>query len=456
MEKAGDSFKPASLAAVVAALRNAGCQQAFCKPLRANDNSKQQIYFGTDFTKLPPFPTGEMMNAVGTSRKPGGVGKAILRATPQFSWLNSHGTPQPAPHAKIIFYPQYPEVRFSGFLLGCNAAPSEWMTQQTRIEGRLLVIGVTGERELIGCLLIPGTQAARELGVLLAKKREEDLFLELSLDSPDLVDSRAAILRKLWEVHAKGWIAAQRLGKDGKVMPYGSQNSGGYTLEAECGIIPNGKSEPDYLGWEIKQYKVNRCDRILIASARITLMTPEPDRGFYGERGLQAFVRKFGYKNPKKADRFDFTGTHKAGVLHPKTKLVMEVHGYDAAKKKIVDVAGGIRLTTADGKTEAADWSFAKLLTHWQRKHNHAAYVPSRTQTDPKAHQYCPVVRLAEGTTFSKYLDAVLAGRVFYDPGMKIESESLNPKGKPRSQFRITANNVHHLYDRVEDVELRP
>ena len=96
MEKAGDSFKPASLAAVVAALRNAGCQQAFCKPLRANDNSKQQIYFGTDFTKLPPFPTGEMMNAVGTSRKPGGV-DVDLRAFGRLDIRNGRETPSGPP-----------------------------------------------------------------------------------------------------------------------------------------------------------------------------------------------------------------------------------------------------------------------------------------------------------------------------------------------------------------------
>ena len=46
-------------------------------------------------------------------------------------------------------------------------------------------------------------------------------------------------------------------------------------------IIPNGRSEPDYMGWEMKAY----------SSGRITLMTPEPDGGMYGEAGVKAFVR---------------------------------------------------------------------------------------------------------------------------------------------------------------------
>jgi hypothetical protein len=31
-----------------------------------------------------------------------------------------------------------------------------------------------------------------------------------------------------------------------------SSNCGGYTLEAELGATPNGYSEPDFMGWEIK------------------------------------------------------------------------------------------------------------------------------------------------------------------------------------------------------------
>ncbi len=453
MGKTGNSFVPDSLKSLVAALRAAGCKQAFCKLLRPNDNSKQQIYLSTDLAKLPPFPLGTVESVSGKSGKPGGLGKKILRAMPHFSWVNNYGAPEHAPATKIIFYPQYPEVRLSGFLLGCEAAPSKWMQPESRLEGRVLVIGVTQDRDLVACLAAPDSVAAKELMKLLEAKPDGDLFLELALELPKLVNSRQALLLKLLDVHKRGWIAAQRLVSDGSRIPYRSSNSGGYTLEAECGVIPNGKSEPDYLGWELKQYKVVVCAKFLAAS-RISVMTPEPDGGFYGDHGVESFVRKYGYKNANKPDRYDFTGRHNADEINMKTKMVMTLAGYDSVKRRITDADGGIQLVSKKDGEIAASWSFAKLSGHWQRKHNHAVYVPSLTQRDPKAHYFCPMVRLAQGTTFGKYLDAVNDGHVVFDPGMKIENASVKPKVKARSQFRITANQIHHLYDQIEAVNL--
>ncbi len=453
MGKSGNSFNANSLESVVTALRRAGCKQAFCKLLRANDNSKQQIYLSTDFAKLPPFPLGDVESVAGKSNKPGGVGKRILRAMPHFSWLNNNGIPERAPATKIIFYPQFPEVRLSGFLLGCEAAPSQWMKAESRLEGRILVVGVTQDRGLVACLVTPRSAAADELSLLFEGKPKRDLFLELSLELPKLVDSKQALLAKLLEIHQQGWIAGQMLGPDYSKQPYASKNSGGYTLEAECGILPNGKAEPDYLGWEIKQYKVTQCARFMVAT-RISVLTAEPDGGLYGQEGMQAFVRKYGYKNASKPDRLDFTGRHNAEELNAKTNLVLTVAGYDRQKQHITDADGGIHLLSGKDGEVAASWSFAKLTGHWQRKHNRAAYIPSRTRQEPKAHFYCPVVRLAEGTVLGKYLDAIIDGHVFFDPGMKIENASTKPKTQRRSQFRITANKVQHLYDHVETVNL--
>ena len=71
-------------------------------------------------------------------------------------------------------------------------------------------------------------------------------------------------------------------------------------------VIPNGKAEPDFLGWEIKAY----------SSSRITLMTPEPDGGMYGEEGVKVFVREFG--TPTGDDTLYFTGTHRAACRNVK------------------------------------------------------------------------------------------------------------------------------------------
>ena len=55
-----------------------------------------------------------------------------------------------------------------------------------------------------------------------------------------------------FDIHELGWIESKRLNSDGKAISYRAPNGGGYTLEAELGIVPNGVSEPDYLGWEVK------------------------------------------------------------------------------------------------------------------------------------------------------------------------------------------------------------
>ena len=52
------------------------------------------------------------------------------------------------------------------------------------------------------------------------------------------------------------------------------------TLEAELGITPNGYAEPDFMGWEVKQYGVTDFIAIRPRSP-VTLMTPEPTGGIY-------------------------------------------------------------------------------------------------------------------------------------------------------------------------------
>jgi hypothetical protein len=137
---------------------------------------------------------------------------------------------------------------------------------------------------------------------------------------------------------------------------------GGYTLEALLGITPNGKSEPDYLRWEIKGHSSNR----------VTLMTPEPNGGFYGERGVKEFVERYGHDVDDGG--MHFTGGHKVGVRCVATGMTLQVSRFDPVNPKLFDVCGAVRLVVADGN-EAASWAIAQLLTHWNRKHAFAAYI---------------------------------------------------------------------------------
>src|SRR5690606_13351713 len=118
------------------------------------------------------------------------------------------------------------------------------------------------------------------------------------------------------------WIDSKRRDRRGNILYCNSPNCAGYTLEAELGITPNGYSEPDYLGWEIKQFGVPRFDKI--DSSVITLMTPEPTAGFYKSRGVDTFLRTYGYLDKRgREDRINFGGVHRVGESHPTTQLTM-------------------------------------------------------------------------------------------------------------------------------------
>ena len=105
-------------------------------------------------------------------------------------------------------------------------------------------------------------------------------------------------------------------------------------MEAELGVTPNGYSEPDFMGWEIKQFGVANFERV--NSAVITLMTPEPTDGIYKTHGADYFVRTYGYPDKMgRPDRLNFGGIHKAGIIHPTTQLEMRLIGFDLESGKI-------------------------------------------------------------------------------------------------------------------------
>ena len=119
----------------------AGCTRLYAKPLAENDNSKNQVYFGPDFQALNLFPNTGIF-ADSSTKNP------IFKAKLHFGWLQSNAQFVKAPGAQLILYPQYPEVRFSGFLKGCVAAPSNLMAG--RLVGRVLFLGVSLDQRVIG------------------------------------------------------------------------------------------------------------------------------------------------------------------------------------------------------------------------------------------------------------------------------------------------------------------
>lgn len=424
----------------------AGCTKLYAKPLAENDNSKNQVYFGPDFQALNLFPNNGIFPD-SSAKNP------IFKAKLKFGWLLPNGKVADAPGAQLILYPQYPEVRFSGFLKGCTSPPSDLMAG--RHSGRVLFLGVTANRCVTGFVVGADSEITREFQEF-SLQATVGVFIQVDLPSiPTGEDSRTRLLAELSRVHSLGWIDSKQLDSDGQLKPCTAPQCGGFTLEAELGIPKNSSGEPDFLGWEVKQFAVEDFERIESAKP-ITMMTPEPDGGFYKDADVAAFIRKFGYADKHdKPDRLNFGGRHVVGVRCPPTGLTMQLAGFNAATGKITDANGEIALVS-DADEVAASWSFRKILEHWSHKHSKAVYVPSKRQTEPKwQYAYGHKVRLAQGTDSLRLLRAFASGAMYYDPGIKLEHASTDKaKSKKRSQFRVASRNIAALYETVETVEV--
>ena len=429
----------ANISSLLKRFSELGAITAFCKPLAENDNSKQQIYLGGSFDVVQTFPFHDVE---ATENGKNSTYKAKL----DFLWIDETHTER-ATGAQLILYPQYPEVRLSGFLKGCKNAPSELMrpvpTGQRKfnngLDGRVLFFAVTKDEQTLAYLAPAESALANEFIQKLGDYEKQGVLFNIPLSAKN---SKIILLERLAEIRDFGWQPSVKLSKTGELKPYQAKNGGGYTLEALLGVIPNGRSEPDFMGWEIKGY----------SSDRVTLMTPEPTGGIYGENGVKVFVRQFG--KPTGNDTLYFTGLHKAYNKNNSTGLTLIVSGFNSAKKVIENVNGAVELLTESGEC-AASWSFESLLMKWNKKHAQAAYVPYKSnQIEPPAYQYSNPTLMGEGTNFNLYLSALSAGLVVFDPASKVMNAStLKSTVKARSQFRIPVKKLSNLYQKFEPVD---
>jgi hypothetical protein len=215
-----------------------GCQKIYIKKLSPNDNSKNQVYLGGSFEILNILPLSEIK-----TEEAGNWNRERFKASINFSWINDDGCFYPAPNSQLILYPKYPEVRFSGFLAKCEKPPSELMTQ--RIANRLLFLSVTDKGKVLGYIASPDSEIAKELH---QTSFADEIGIFKVIELPKSLNNREKLFAELFRIHQLGWITSKRLDSDGNILPCLSSNCGGYTLEAELGITPNGYSEPDFLG----------------------------------------------------------------------------------------------------------------------------------------------------------------------------------------------------------------
>ncbi|MGG5285362.1 MvaI/BcnI family restriction endonuclease [Pseudomonas viridiflava] len=424
-------------------MRKHGAKRILFKLLANNDNSKQQIYFGGDFDVLRLIPHGDL---VGEPTKDKGL---MFKAQLNLSWIDpSFGAaPAPAPGAQLIFYPRYPEVRMSGFLRGSPLAPLELMRPPTPEERstrvgvqRCLVLGICEDGRILAYADTWGGKLSLEAAQKILNgqvTKIASVFYEQAWISEQ---GRIMLLQKLSEIYIGGAVRSGRLNAAGCLIEYHARNGAGYTLESLFGIVPNGRSEPDFQGWELKAH----------GSGPVTLMTPEPDSGIYRDN-LKKFMQDYGVVGEF---RHDFTGKHIVNIMHERSGLTLCMEGYDAERCEVSDPEGGLVLRDAFGK-KAAAWSFNKILTHWSKKHAQTAYVSYVSEErDVRFFKFGPAVTLCEGANLKLFLDALYSNCIYYDPGVNMKKTSDKWVSKKRNQFRVSWKKIGLLYDRSEEILL--
>lgn len=205
-------------------------------------------------------------------------------------------------------------------------------------------------------------------------------------------------------------------------------------------------------------------------------MTPGPnsgllvgDKGKDGRESLLSFMLTFGHVT--QFGKYMHTGNMKVGeelLLGPKTaasslkqndergRVELTLEGYRSGGE--YEVEGGLALQLLDPPVEGARWSFSVFIDHWKKKHRNACYVPYlRDPTTPRSKmvKFSNHVLLGEGTRFTHFVDALAEGRVFYDPGSKIELRAGGTwKYKPRHQFRTKVVDLPSLYDEFSRLDV--
>jgi hypothetical protein len=456
-EKANDDawLSYITLNQVLAMFRDNGVTEILYKVLPQNANSKNQVYLGgKDPSQFARIPTGEMTAHISISER-SGKQQAVFRADLDFYWLTQEGRLAIAPNAKLIFYPQYPEVRFSGFLQGSRNPPSSlWVKEKRGTEpGRILLLGLGNGRKVIGLTLPPEAPAAAEM-LATGPHATYEVFGILPMPGQEEAeDGFAELMRRLCLIHDMGFVTSRRLDSSGRVVPCKVSNCNGNTLEALLGIRSNGFSRPDFMGWEVKARQVKNADKP--NSTVVTLFTPEPTTGIYRSDGLETFIRRFGYPDRNgKADRLNFGGVHRANTPpHHLTGLRLILDGFNPQTSEY-QPTGAVLLVNDKGEV-AAGWSFAKLMDHWKEKHAQAAYVPVQQRLTPdRQYRYGRQILLGEGAEFKLLLEALNEGKVYYDPASKLEDASKErSRQKKRSQFRVNSGDIPALYEGCRTID---
>lgn len=424
----------ASIPQLLDLLRGQGVRTAWVKHLSPKqDNEKNQIYLGKGLdgvTNLFPARIEVRSASESLTKRRSAAGRPKLEAVPDFAWLDARGTRHDAPGTRIIDYFQYPEVRLSGFLKGCAAAPDALRRERLGHYGqRILVMGTAADGKVLGLVLTERDDAVVNGFPELPPAGAGGVLRVLAVDGTPGTDPAELLKAEITAIIRAGWHRS-RINRGGVVMPFTGSQGGGYTLEALLGVAANGNKEPDRHGFEIKSF----------SGSRISLMTPTPDRGYQGDHTFRAFMERYGYPAEKNDGSTRFTGLHRVGVVNPRTGLAMRVAGYDREHDTFGEVDRiAVELFHPGTGEIAAGWSLGKLANCWNAKHANALYiaVTKRQGTDGQTeYRYSESWVQGKGTDVWRLLRAIDRGLVFYDPADTIYADG---RQKVRPQWRVNS-----------------
>lgn len=419
------------LNAALDAMRREGASVVYLKDMAPNDNSKNQYYLGRDESAL------RCLGVTLEDAEVSGEGKrTALRAPQPLRWISPDGT-HPAPGAKIIFYPQYPEVRLSGIVRGVPRTVPGRDLARDRLDERVMLLGVTDHDLLVWV----GEPDRSERFALETRPTGDNPLLEVvtATRRPSLTEAWADLLDELRIIITGPPVQAQRLARDGlKEYTAAAPNAPGYTLEALFGIEANSDPAPDYRGLiELK-----------VVSQKVTLMTPEPTSGLYVDAGKLTFLQRWGHESRGK---LRFTGLHRVDVAKSGQPLGLSIEGWSDADPRTYDPRGRLVLASRAGEVGAA-WLLSDLHSHWLKKHPEVAFVPYSRDKPANTISFEIPVHAGHGTDFAMFMRALASGHVYLDPGtsMPLDTEKVHA----RNQFRVNRTQLDKLYGRFERHDL--
>lgn len=432
-------------------LRAHGAERGFVKLLGVNNNSKNQIYLGTDFGILEQLPGRITFRNASTSqtKSRSRPGASIPLLELPLYWLWPDGQLFRAPNATVPFYSQYPEARLSGFLEGCARAPACLKVELDERYGRRVLILAPRESDVLAVVVTdadsPGLvdellsmPAASGLG----RRQGKSPLRLLAVDPfgrPDF-DRLVEELRGL----AGSWHRARVLRRVDAPPDFVRHNQGsGWTLEALLGIPRNAVAGPDKYGFEIKA----------LHPSRVSVTTTEPTFGYRKERGMTKFLSDFGWPGRKGDGSWRYNGSHHVGRVvergkGPKTVLLEH---WDHARQ-VPDRSGQepeIKIVDLASETVLAGWKYTDVADKWSRKHSGCAYVTfSRRPQAGLAEEYLygPTAYFGLGTSVNKLFSALSDGIVYFEPGDALYEDG---RTKRRMQWRVEGTAGSPLVDQL-------